>query len=164
MAATFELLEKSDAVVYGACGGLWVMVLAAPCKKEDMLLARPSLAAMMRKEPSGFPTLTWILPAAGISLPADARAAAVEVTKEADAHNRGRATIIEGGGFGAAAIRSIISGIDMLSRNTQPGQVFAALPPAVEWCVRLRPRDARDASEAPELIAALEAAIRPFRR
>jgi hypothetical protein len=164
MAATFDLLEQSPAVTYAACGGIWTMVLTAPCNAADMLLARPSLAKMLQREPAGFPTLTWILPAAGINLPADARKAAAEITAAFDAHNRGRATIIEGTGFGAAAIRSIIAGIDMVSRTTQPGQVFAAVPEAVAWCVRLRALGARDTASVDDIVAALDAGVRPLRR
>src|SRR5690606_16060560 len=70
--ALMEVLQQGRAVVYGACEGFWVMILFAPPTKPDMLLARPSLAAMKRRHPSGFPTLTWVLPEAGYRMETDA--------------------------------------------------------------------------------------------
>lgn len=134
-----EVLQQGRAVVYGACEGFWVMILFAPPTKPDMLLARPSLAAMKRRHPSGFPTLTWVLPEAGYRMETDAREAASTVTKEFDAQIRAQATLIEGSGFQAAAVRAIIGGLDAMSRTTSVKKVFSELTPASAWCLEKRP-------------------------
>jgi hypothetical protein len=145
MSAGFDQLERGTSVLYGACGGVWVMTLFAPPTKPDMLLARAALAAMKRREPKGFVTLTWVLPEAGYRMDSDARHAAAEVTQEFDAVIRAQATLIEGSGFQAATVRAIIAGLDAMSRSSGSKRVFSDLPTAVEWCV------ARRAGGAPAL-------------
>lgn len=136
MAGELEQLEKSAGVYYGAAGPIWVMVLFARPTKDDMLTARPALAAMARREPRGFPTLTWILPEAGLSMDNDARTAAAEVTSAFDKQILAQATLIEGTGFQVATVRAIVAGLDMMSRTACPKKVFSELGPAVDWCAR----------------------------
>lgn len=135
----FDELERGQSVLYGDSGGIWVMILFAPPTKDDMLLARPTLTAMRRMHPHGFPTLTWVLPEAGLKMEHDAREAASTVTQEFDRSIRAQATIIEGSGFQAATVRAIVTGLDAMSRSASPKKTFAELTPAVEWCAVRRP-------------------------
>ena len=155
MPAEFEPLQRGAAVVYGACDGLWVMTIFAAPTKADMLLARPALAAMTKREPAGFATLTWILPSAGFKMDSDARKSAADITKVYEKQILAIATLIEGTGFQAAAVRGIIAGMDSVSRGTK--KVFSELSPAVEWCVPRRAPGTRGKATPAETTAALAA-------
>lgn len=157
MATDFVELERGTAVLYGACGGVWVMILFGKPGPSDMRLARPALETMLRRAPEGFPSLTWILPQAGFSMDADAREAAAEVTRAFDRSLLAQATVIEGTGFQAAAVRAVVTGLDVMSRTTGPKKTFATLEPAVAWCLARRPESVRATSPA-EVIAAIAAA------
>jgi hypothetical protein len=157
MAANFEILQRGSTTLYGICGGIWVMTLHAKPSAADMYLARPSLKTMHQRHPDGFPTLTWVLPEAGFSMESDARRAAAEVTKEFNAAIVAMATLIEGEGFQAAAVRAIISGMDLMARASAPKKVFAGLAPSVEWCASLRPPRDRNAGAVDAVVASLAA-------
>lgn len=127
-------LGSSGAVQYLRADGIWVMVLHSPPVEADMLLARPSLSQMKKTDPSGFPTLTWILPSAGFSLDAASKDAAAKITSEFSTSILARATLIEGSGFQAATVRAIVTGIDLFSRTKSPAKVFSELEESVLWC------------------------------
>jgi hypothetical protein len=110
---------------------------------------------MLQRHPDGFPTLTWVLPSAGFSMDADARNAATDVTKEYDDSILAMATLIEGTGFQAAAVRAIVSGMDLVARAKAPKKTFAEVAPTVDWCVTLRPVRDRDAGASKEITAVL---------
>jgi hypothetical protein len=155
----FETHERGAGVVYGECGAIWVMTLHAKPSRADMELARPSLQKMSERHADGFPTLTWVLPSAGLSMDSDARDAAAKVTREFDASILSMATVVEGEGVGVAAVRAIVAGIDLLSRSRAPKKTFASLLPAVAWSCELRPvRDRAAGASAP--IAASIAELR----
>ena len=139
MAESFEELARGPTALYGACAGIWVMIVYAPPIKADMLMARGTLAAMAKKGPHAFPTLTWCLAEAGYRMDADARTAATDVTREFAASISAQATLIEGEGFQGAAVRAIISGMDAISRTASKKKVFGELAPAVQWCLEVRP-------------------------
>lgn len=156
MGAEFQQLEGGSSVLYGACDGIWVMILFAAPSKADMLLAGSALAAMKREHPRGFPTLTWVLPEAGYRMDADARQAAADVTKEYDAVIRAQATLIDGSGFQAAAVRAIVAGLEAMSRSSGARKVFAELPATVAWCAAWRPEGTSTAT-VPDVVQALGA-------
>lgn len=154
-ASDFEELERGAAVLYGAARGIWVMILFGKPTKADMLLARPALAAMSKREPAGFPTLTWILPEAGLSMDNDARTAAAEVTREYAKQILAQATLIELSGFQGATVRAIVAGLDMMSRSASPKKVFGELPPAIDWCARLA-KDKTVLDDVASIVATLQ--------
>jgi hypothetical protein len=137
MAKDFEELERGAATLYGDARGIWVMILFGKPTKPDMLLARPALAAMAKRAPAGFPTLTWVLPEAGLSMENDARTAAAEVTNDYAKQIVAQATLIELSGFQGATVRAIIAGLDMMTRSSSPKKVFGELAPCIDWCARL---------------------------
>jgi hypothetical protein len=130
-----EPLGRTDGVIYGACAGIWVMLVFAEPKKRDMLAARGTLQAMLDRHREGFPTLTWVLPAAGYHMDGDARQAASDVTRSFASSIRAQATLIPGTGFQAATVRSIVAGLDFMTRSASPKKVFGELGPAVTWCL-----------------------------
>jgi hypothetical protein len=163
MRERLQELASGSAVFYGRVGGLWVMILHKPPVEADMLLARGSLMQMARSEPHGFPTLTWILPSAGFSLDAPSKEAAAKITSEFSKSILARATLIEGTGFQAAAVRAVVTGIDLFSRTTSPGRVFAELEATVAWCVSLRPAKSPSTLSASLITRALEETVASLR-
>lgn len=133
--AEIEHLGRTDGVIFGACGGIWVMTVFAQPGRADMLAARAALQAMADRHRQGFPTLTWILPTAGYQMDSDARQTASEVTKAFERSIRAQATLITGEGFQAATVRSIVAGLDFITRSASPKKTFAELPAAVTWCL-----------------------------
>jgi hypothetical protein len=133
--AGYELLERTAGVVYAACGNIWTMTVFAEPRLADMKAARPALAAMSRRCPQGFPTLTWILPQAGFRMDDAARDAAGEITRSFEGAIVAQATLIEGSGFQAAAVRAIVNGLDLVSRSRCKKKVFSELDEAVTWCL-----------------------------
>ncbi len=148
-------LERGTTTLYGACGGLWVMIVFGSPTNADMLLARPSLAAMKRRHPEGFPSLTWVLPTAGYRMDHEARVTAATVTAEFDGTIRAQATLLEGTGFQVATVRAVIAGLDMMSRSSAPKRTFSELEAAVTWCLHRLPPGA-----APGSASAVARAVR----
>jgi hypothetical protein len=139
MAAVLQNLGSGSAVYYGSIAGIWVMILHKPPVEADMLLAKPSLVRMSRSEPKGFPTLTWIMPSAGFWLDPAAKKVAGNITAEFSESILARATLIDAIGFQAAAVRAIVTGIDLFTRSPSPGKVFTDLESTVAWCLSLHP-------------------------
>lgn len=137
MANDFDEIERGSTTLYGDAGGLWLMILFGKPSKADMLLARPALAAMTKRAPKGFPTITWVCAEAGLSMENDARDAAAVVTNEFNKQILAQATIIELGGFQGATVRAIVTGLDLMSRSACPKKTFATALPAVEWCAKI---------------------------
>lgn len=132
MLVTFEPFQRDAAVLYGACGGLWVMIVHGPPTKSSMLLARPSLEAMTQRL-QRFATLTWILPSAGFRMDYEARTAAADVTRAFEPSILAQATLVEGEGFQTATVRAILTGLDAMSGSAKPKRVFSTLSEAVAW-------------------------------
>ncbi len=154
MSGRFDLLEKTEGVVYGACAGMWVMILFAEPTLQDMKAARPALQVMSRRHPGGFPTLTWVLPQAGYRMANDARHTAAEITKEYVKSIVAQATLIEGGGFQAATVRAIVAGLDFMAATRADKKVFSHLTAAVAWCQpHVRPRS--EGGITPQIVASL---------
>jgi len=156
MTLKFERHEHGTTGVYGEVGGIWIMLAHGEgLTKADMQLMRASVGVMARREPAGFPALTWVFHSSGYRIDDDARAAAREMNAELASHVRARATVIDGGGFQAAAVRALVTGIDLVSRRTTPSKVFAELSTAVEWCVAQRTPARASAGTPAAIVAAL---------
>lgn len=141
------------------------MLIFAPPVVADMRLSRPTLRAMTERYPDGFPTLTWVLPGAGLSMDGESRKVAAEITNEYEPSIRAQATLIEGTGFQGAAVRAIVSGIDLMTRSRAPKKVFGEVRPAVDWCLTHRPFRSEPGVPsmlAPDISAALASVRRPF--
>lgn len=154
MGSQFFRFQAGEHVEYGDIEGIWVMLVRGRPTHEDVLLSRPSLTEMKRRHPGGFPTLTWVLPEAGVSMDEPARHAASAITSEFADLIRADATVIEMGGFQGAAIRAIVTSIALMTRSPAPRKAFATLGEAIPFC--LSRSSSPDASVA-EVVGALEA-------
>ena len=116
---------------------------------------------MARREPKGFPTLTWVTLAAGLSMDADARKAAADVTNDFTKQILAQATIIEGAGFQAATVRAIVTGLDAMSRSEAPKKTFAGAGAAIDRCAVRRPAGG-DTTPAADLVGPVTLARAPL--
>jgi len=103
-----------------------------------------------RQWPKGFVALALIR-SANANLPADVRAEAERLSSQPSASLRAIAQVIYGTGFAAAAIRSVATGMQIVTRQPRPTKIFDTLENAAAW---LEPRVA----ELPEPKGTLAAA------
>jgi hypothetical protein len=136
--ASTEVFHRSEGIACARCGPIWVMILSATPTAERMRMAGPTLTAMKAAYPSGFATITYILPSAGVMMDAAAREAAAETTRAHADVIRIIANVVEGTGFTAATVRAVLSGLHLLTRLQTPERTFASGEQAFEWIVRLR--------------------------
>jgi hypothetical protein len=87
---------------------------------------------VVRKCPKGFVALALIR-SVNANLPADVRAEAERLTKEPPPGLRAIAQVIYGSGFAGAAIRSVATGMQLISRQPRPSKVFDTLEHATSW-------------------------------
>jgi len=69
----------------------------------------------------------------------DARKEVAQTQREFEGRQRGLANVIEGRGFWAASIRSVASGLALLSRVKFEQRIFDAVDPAALWLETLFP-------------------------
>jgi hypothetical protein len=149
-------------MLFAACGGVWFMLIHDTPTRSGIELSRGTLDLMLRREPRGFPMLTWIFGATGYLFPADARDAAVSVAHDYQGHSLVRATVIEPAGFSGSIVRSIVAGVDLVSRPTRPSRTFTDLPQALKWCTEARVGERRPSFES--VLSALERGVLPLRQ
>jgi hypothetical protein len=77
------------------------------------------------------------------------------VKREADPHILANPVVIEQGGLRGAFIRSIVTGVNMMSRSDVPNKVFDTFEAAVEWMGQVPRQDARLKQNAAELVTTL---------
>lgn len=135
-----ETFHRDDAVTYAQCGPIWVMLMTGPPTEPGMRLAAPTLAKMKAANPSGFATLTWILPSAGMKMDGPARQAAADVTKAYLNEILSMANVVEVDGFLGATVRAVLSGLTLLSSVKCPQRTFASMGEAVTWLTTATPK------------------------
>lgn len=111
--------------------------LAAPAATE-MRQMRQAIRPFVARHPS-FCSLNIIDIEHASTMPEDARLEVALTQKEFASRQRGLANVIEGQGFYAAAIRSVASGLALLSRVQFDQKVFDGVDPAARWLASLFP-------------------------
>ena len=87
---------------------------------------------VLRRRPAGFVALA-LLSSSKVGMSAEVRAEAERVSRESPPQLRAIAQVIHGTGFAAAAIRSVATGITMLSTRGRAVKIFDTLEPAAAW-------------------------------
>jgi hypothetical protein len=96
---------------------------------------------------------TFVITEAAIELPsASVRAESARLMRSGSPKQRSSVTVIEGGGFMAAASRGVLTAIQLLSRHAYPLHTCAEIADAVRWT-------AAQAERSPSWAAALEQAV-----
>jgi hypothetical protein len=90
--------------------------------------------ALRKRYPGNTAILTWI--AAGLKLPEkEVREVASDLFRRVAREIRCSATVVAGEGFWASAARSVLTGIQILSRTPCPARAFGRVGEASAWLV-----------------------------
>ena len=87
-----------------------------------------------RRLSKGFVALALIR-SSNTNLPADVRSEAERLSKTPAANMRAIAQVISGSGFAASMIRSVATGMQIVSRMPKPTKIFDTLDTAATWLV-----------------------------
>ena len=96
------------------------------------------------------------------TMTSEERAEAADLARTFAPHMLGLAHIVLGGGFFAATVRAVISGVQLVSRTKAPSSVFRAIPPGAEWLAERCGKVDATASDARALAAAIESVTTPL--
>jgi hypothetical protein len=129
---SLTLLERSDGHLVGSFDDIFVSIWWAPADVAQLLALAEYQEEMARDYPAGYGSLT-ILGAGAGKVSAEVRAEAERVSRRGSLHIRANAQVIEGTGFGAAAVRSVAMAIMALSGSRAPFKMFDSLSPAAGW-------------------------------
>lgn len=102
--------------------------------------------------------LNVLAPNTGALLSTAAREAAAGIAKDGSDFLLGSAQVVEGEGFGAAAARAVMSGIQLAVRAGYPTKVFGTVDEALTWVAELL-RKAGLERDANEVTSALESVM-----
>ena len=141
----------------------WAGVLAArwratPTKPKLELLGRHQRMLAESIVDRRIVAVTVYSPGASLILTGDARKEAETVGKAGREFLLGLAQVVEGEGFGAAAARAVITGIQLAVRAGYPQKVFGKIDEATPWVADLL-RKAGHERDADELGTALPQAL-----
>ena len=136
----------------------WSVVIASrwkatPTKEKIELVGRHQRALAQATVGNRIVMLNVLAPDTGALLSTAAREAAAGLAKDGREHLMGAAHVVEGQGFGAAAARAVMSGIQLAVRARYPTKVFGSTSEALPWVAELLrqaglDRDADDVVEA----------------
>ncbi|MCX4240881.1 hypothetical protein [Paraliomyxa miuraensis] len=126
---------------------------AAPTKEKIELVGRHQRALAQSTVDNRIVMLTVFAPNTGALVSATAREAATGLARDGREILMGLAQVVEGQGFGAAAARAVMSGIQLAVRAGYPTKVFGSTDEALPWVSELLrkaglERDADDVVDA----------------
>src|SRR5690606_3582075 len=145
--------EDEDVRIVTWSGVLASRWQATPTKEKLELLGRHQRALAEATVDRKIVVLTVLGSDTGFMLTGEARKAAEAVAKAGSEFLIGLAQVVEGEGFGAAAARAVMSGIQLAVRAGYPTKVFGTVDEALPWVADLlrkagQERDADDVGEA----------------
>ena len=127
------VLRAEDAVVrIGSFGPVHIVVYVDTPTLEALRVSHRYHRALMRErdEPT---SLLSVIPA-GLPIPSsDVRKAGTDLLAEVQPHICCMATVVEGTGFWASAIRSVLTGIQLVVRSPKPNRAFARIEEAAAY-------------------------------
>lgn len=131
-----QIHDSDPEFLVGGWHNVLITVWRRTATVERLRKVAPCQRDFMRRYPGGF-TLLSIVEPEGRDFSAESRAEAAKLGRETHAYIRGQAYVIEGRGFMAAAVRSIVSGTMLLTRFQAPQKVFDGVGEAGPWLVKL---------------------------
>lgn len=163
-ASGLDVFFRDDTVLYGDLQGIWIMVLFGPPDPTRMRRAAPTLTEMSRRYREGFVNITVITQSAGLSMDAESRQIAADLTAQFHSEMKADCTVVDGDGFWPATVRAIVSAIQILSRTRHPRAAFRTIPEAIDWALQHVPASTRarfDRKSATEAADAVLVSVRP---
>jgi hypothetical protein len=113
-----------------SCGRVFINVFRLAATMEVVIEVRRHVERHWRVWPDRVVSITVIEPSAGSPPPADVRAQTSALTRE---YKSTAAIVIEGNGFRAAAMRTVISGMYLFSRQTYPYKILGTVAEGARW-------------------------------
>jgi hypothetical protein len=129
-------------------GSVFAIIDDGRAQPEEYLEAEALILAKAAELPGGLGCMV-IVPA-GAKPPPDAQRKAIDgVLTRLSSHLRGLAWVVEGRGFGGAAVRAVLIGLSLYGRRPYPTQVSSSVDDALGWLLTKLGTDAdQDAVEA----------------
>jgi hypothetical protein len=151
----FRLIDEDAGHLVGSFKNVFVTVWWAPATVEQVQRLPAQQEPLGRGYPRGYAALA-ILDAGAGRVSAEVRAIAEKRLRQQPPNLVAVAQVIEGTGFGAAAVRSVASALTLLSRSGVHTRTFDALDPAAYWLMG----KLNTAVYAPDLVKAVRGARR----
>jgi hypothetical protein len=130
--ATPRIALQTPSMTIGTFGNVYIMRVHGEITMSDLLAAhREHLALIASGKPS-----TCVLTIAQYNSPipnAEVREASGRLMRELTPHLLAGATVIEGGGFWASAVRSFLTAVYFVARQPCPTKAFARVEEASQW-------------------------------
>lgn len=148
-----EIIHETAAVTIAVCGpyclGRWRDV-------PDAVGMRAMHASLLQWAPrvDRFVALNVIDAHAIIKMPDDVRQVVAQIQASFDDKQVGLATVLPTPGFFAAAIRGMVSAVNLMSKARFPQQVFNNVETAAAWCAERVER--ADAADIVSILTSLE--------
>jgi hypothetical protein len=141
----------------------WSCVLAArwratPSKPKLELLGRHQRMLADATVDRRIVAITIVSPSASLILTGEARKESETLAKAGREYVLGLAQVVEGEGFGAAAARAVLTGIQLAVRAGYPQKVFGTLGDAMPWVAELLRKGGHE-RDADDVIATLPDAL-----
>lgn len=148
--------ERTAALSWGAFGPV-VLSFTRPDLPDGAQIRR--LIAYNSRVAAAFPKAVFTLAVLDVALrppSSEARQAAEEGMRSRPGHLRSSAQIVDGDGFGGAALRAALAGMNRIGGGMIPTKVFSNDREAVEWMLKHNP-DGAPLLDAREVCSALGA-------
>ena len=133
---------------------------ATPTKAKLELLGRHQRMLAESTVDRRIVVVAVIAPAASLILTGETRQQSEALVKAGREYLLGMAQVVEGEGFGAAATRAVITGIQLAVRVGYPNKVFGTVADAMPWVSDLL-RKAGHERDADDVLAAVPEALGP---
>lgn len=138
-----DVFFRDDAVLYADVQGVWLMLMFGPPDAPRMRRAGATLAEMSKRYPQGFCNITVITQSAGISMDAESRQAAADLTAQYSAFMKCDVNVIDGEGFWPATVRAILAAVHSLSRVRHPRHAVRTLEEAIDIALKHLPEESK---------------------
>ena len=138
MTQTVLLAQEADFAL-GSWGDLFFILWKKNTTLEGAKAVRTHLLEFTRARPAGVGLLTIVEANAPVPA-ADVRKALAAVLADFSRSIKASAVIFEGQGFSAAAVRSVVTGLTLIARQSYPHKVFGSLAEASAWMLPQLPR------------------------
>jgi len=152
-----NLLHADDRLALASCGAVYISVLRKPLTVEGAAQLRLQARRMATRHGDKHASFSVIEQSAAGAPPPEVREAMSRLAKEFPIICAG--IVLEGSGFGPAAIRTLIAGIYLVTKKLYPHKVFDQPRAAATWMVPLMAQTGVTQTVT-ELVAAVEATRR----
>jgi hypothetical protein len=148
-----RVVLRTDALTVGTFENVYIMRIQGCIQMDDLMASHQAHLDLIASGHRS--TAVLAIARANVPIPdADVRDASSRLMRELSPHLLAGATVIDGGGFWASAVRSFLTAVYFVARQPCPTKAFASVPEAADW---LGPR----AQQIPsQLVGAAEIVVR----